>query len=114
MHYDKFKRICEWIHNTVDTGHFSFDDCMKVFGLYFDAYQDFTGQWHPIPSYKQIAAIMEKIPFADAESRIPLEVEDYKALIPAYFLIDFPNCDYHISHFFSGKIREHRYYETIY
>ena len=44
----------------------------------------------------------------------PLEAEDYRTLIPAYFLIDFQNCDYGISHFFSGEIRMNRYYETLY
>ena len=114
MDFDQFTKICKWIHNPVDTGHLSFDDCMKVFGLYFDAYRDFTGQGHPVPGYKQIAAILEKMPFADAEGRIPLEAEDYEALIPAYFLIRFPNCDYRISHFFAGDIRENRFYETLY
>lgn len=114
MSFEQFKKLCSWIYKTVDTAHFSIEDCVTVFSLYFDAYRAFTGEGHPIPSYKQIAAIMEKMPFADEERRIPLEVEQYEVLIPAYFLIDFPNCDYNISHFFAGKIRENRYYETLY
>lgn len=113
MEYERFSRICAQIYKTVDT-RFSFEECMKVFDLYFTCYRDFMGEEHPIPSYRQIVAIMEKMPFADEEHRIPLEVEQYEVLIPAYFLIDFPNCDHNISHFFSGKIRENRYYETYY
>lgn len=112
--FEQFKKLCAWIYKTVDTAHFSLDDCMTVFSLYFDVYRDFIGENHPIPSYKQIAAIMEKMPFVDEDRRIPLEVEQYEVLIPAYFLIDFPNCDYNISHFFSGRIRKNRYYETLY
>lgn len=114
MDFEQFQKICAWIYKTVDTEHFSFEDCMKVFSLYFDAYRDFTGEGHPVPSYKQIAAAMEKMPFADQGRKIQLEPEDYEVLIPAYFLIRFPNCDYRISHFFAGDIRENRYYETLY
>ena len=115
MTYDQFSKICAWIHKTVDTGHFSFDDCMMVFCLYFDAYRDFTGTAHPVPAGKQIAAIMEKMPFADKARTIPLEPKDYEVLIPAYFLVtSFQDCDHRIYHFFSGDIRENRYYETLY
>ena len=114
MDFAQFKNISRWIHKTVDTEHFSFEDCMTVFGLYFNAYRDFMGEGHPIPSYKQIAAVMEKMPYADIERRFPLTPEDYEVLIPAYFLIQFRGCDYRISHFFAGDIRENRYYETLY
>lgn len=72
------------------------------------------GEGHPIPSYKQIAAVMEKMPYADADRRFPLTPKDYEVLIPAYFLVPFQGCDYRISHFFAGDIRENRYYETLY
>lgn len=115
MTYDQFRKICAWIHKTVDTEHFSFDDCMTVFRTFFDAYHDFTGTDHPVPGGKQIAAIMEKMPYADKGRKIPLEPEDYETLIAAYFLTPaFQDCDHRIYHFFSGDIRENRYYETIY
>lgn len=110
----EFDKICKWIYKAVDTAHFSFDDCMAVFHMYFEAYRDFTGEDHPWLSYKQIASCMEKMPFADTKRNIPLEVDHYEALIPTYFLTPFPNCDYRISHFFSGDIRKNRYYETLY
>ena len=114
MDYSKFKKICQWIHNTVDTEHFTFDDCMSVLTMYFDAYNDFMGHGHQVPSHKQIVDAMQKMPYADPDRTIPLESEDYRTLVPAYFLIDFQNCDYGISHFFSGEIRMNRYYETLY
>ena len=114
MEYEQLEKIIRWIYKTTDTEHFSVDDCLKVFDLYFSAYSDFNGKSHPVPSYKQIATIIEKMPFADDDRKIPLDAESYEVLIPAYFLIRFPNCDYNISHFFSGKIRENRYYETLY
>lgn len=114
MDFAQFKNISRWIHKTVDTEHFSFEDCMTVFDLYFNAYRDFMREEHPIPNFKQIAAVMEKMPYADVKRKFPLEPNDYKTLIPAYFLIPFSNCDYRIYHFFSGDIRENRYYETLY
>lgn len=114
MEYERFTRICGQIYKTVDT-RFSFNDCMKVFDAYFSCYHDFMGAEHPTPSYKQIAAIMEKMPnVVDEHTEFDLEPEDYEKMIPAYFLIDFPNCDYNISHFFAGNIRLYRYYETCY
>lgn len=114
MDFEQFRKICAWIYRTVDAGHFKFEDCMKVFSLYFEAYRDFTGKGHPIPSFKQIVEIMEKMPFADTDREIALEPEDYEILIPAYFLVRFSDCDYRISHFFAGDIRKNRYYETLY
>lgn len=113
MTFEQFENMCSLIYKTVKTDKFSFDDCMKVFRLYFAAYRGFTGEGHPIPRYKQIATIMEKMPFADEEGSIPLEPEDYEVLIPAYFMIPFPNSDRNISHFFSGKIRENRFFEIL-
>lgn len=114
METEQFRKICSWIYRTVDAAHFTYEDCMCVFRLYSEAYTDFTGNKHPVPSYKQIAAIIEKMPFADTDGEIPLSPEDYEVLIPAYFLVRFPGCDYRISHFFAGDIRENRYYETLY
>lgn len=114
MDFEQFRKICAWIYKTVNAGHFKFEDCMKVFSLYFEAYKDFTGKSHPVPTFKQIAAIMEKMPFADADRTIELLPESYEVLIPAYFLVRFSGCDYRISHFFAGDIRENRYYETLY
>lgn len=114
MEYERFSRICAQIYKTVKT-IFSLDDCMKVFNLYFTCYRDFMGEEHPASGYKQIAAIMEKMPTVEDDgTEFILVPEFYEAMIPAYFLIDFPNCDYNISHFFSGSIRLYRYYETCY
>ena len=114
MEYERFSRICAQIYKTVKT-IFSLDDCMEVFNLYFTCYRDFMGEEHPTPSYKQIAAIMEKMPTVeDEDTEFILAPEDYEKMIPAYFLIGFPDCDYNISHFFAGHIRLYRYYETRY
>lgn len=114
MDFEQFSKICEWVYKAVDTAHFKFEDCMNVFSLYFEVYRDFTGKTHPVPSFKQIEAVMERMPFADKDKTIALEPESYEVLIPAYFLVRFSDCDYRISHFFAGDIRENRYYETLY
>lgn len=35
-------------------------------------------------------------------------------MIDAYFETEFYDCNYRINHFFSGQIRELRFYEEIY
>lgn len=42
------------------------------------------------------------------------EPTDYPYLIEAYFKTSFKDCDYNICHFFSGRIRELRFFETLY
>lgn len=114
MKYAQFEAIVDWIYKSVDTAHFSLDDCKDVFKLYFNIYSSFMGTSHPIPSYHQIVDIMEKMPYADSEQTIELYPTAYEAMIPQYFLTAFSKCDRNISHFFSGRIRELRYYETCY
>ena len=41
-----------------------------------------------------------------------IELWEYDDLIEKYFEIDFPDCDYSLTHFLSGKIRKYRLYET--
>lgn len=40
--------------------------------------------------------------------------EGYLILIDQHFQTEYQNCDYRINHFFSGSIRELRFYETCY
>ena len=116
MNFEQFKKIVQWVYKTVeeDMEHFRIEDVLQVFSLYFEAYQDFRGEGHPAPSFRQLQEAMLAMPYADEGRTIPLEAAEYETLIPAYFMTKFPNCDYRISHFFSGKIRENRYYETLY
>ena len=41
-----------------------------------------------------------------------IELWEYDEMIERYFDIDFPDCDYSLTHFLSGKIRQYRLYET--
>ena len=43
-----------------------------------------------------------------------IEPFNYKEMIDNYFYTHYPNCDRNICHFFSGKIRELKFYETSY
>lgn len=38
----------------------------------------------------------------------------YYAMIDQHFATKYKNCDYNINHFFSGKVRELRFYESCY
>ena len=98
---------------SADNDYFSAEECIRILDWYFICYEHFTGKPHPPLSARQAVAVMKKMPYAGKESTMPLEAEDYTYLIPEYFMVDFPNCDYNISHFFSGDIRKNRYMEKI-
>lgn len=89
---------------------------LQVFHKYFDTYEECFRKAHPHISRANIRGLMDKMPYLTCESRYGtgeyLEPGDYEAMIERYFEIDWPNSDYNINHFFSGQIREMRFYES--
>ena len=95
---------------------YSFADCISVFKYYFDAYSHFTGKDHPVLTGKQMQSIMKKMPVLVGEAArgaCDIEPNEYKSVIDRYFGTFFPDCDYRILHFFSGRIRESKYFEAL-
>ena len=43
-----------------------------------------------------------------------IDPDCYEDMIDRHFRTRYRNCDYNINHFFSGRIRELRFYETCY
>ena len=109
------KKGIEWLFNHCNTSY-SLKDTIEVFELFFAAYEHFTEEKHPVINVGQIKDIIENMPFVCVgnceDNTLDISVEDYKLMIPAYFMTNYKNCDYHINHFFSGKIRELKYYES--
>ena len=98
---------------------YSLRDVLSVFECYFEHYEAAMGETHPFLKLDQIKRIIRQMPYMDtvlpggAPSEI--EPEEYPDLIDQHFRTEYSeDCDYRINHFFSGMIRELRYYERIY
>jgi len=90
---------------------------VEVFQIYFRYYEQATGEKHPYLKSETVRSIVSKIPYLyDDEKELTgyLETEDYKVMIEQHFNTPYKNCDYNIAHFFSGDIRQNRFYETLY
>ena len=110
----KFTKILEYIFPD-DPGLFSLEDTMKIFKYYFEAYEKYTGKSHPPINRQQIEKIICDMPIIfdyECDRSLDLYPDDYEAMIDKYFETDYGNCDYNINHFFSGRIREIKYFET--
>lgn len=92
------------------------DEMLNVFAYFFDSYSCRFGQEHPPLRREQIRRIIQRMPFFDDHRGrdVDLDAEYYPALIDSYFATPFRNCDYRINHFFSGRVREVRFYDAIY
>ena len=90
----------------------SFEDCKRVFDVYFDYYALYMKREHPVISLRQLQDILKRMPYSGGAKNYKLSPEDYEWMIPAYFLTPF-DCDRNISHFFSGDIRYFRYLEKL-
>lgn len=94
---------------------YSLEECLDVFRCYFQAYEDCLGRPHPPIRREQIARIMEEMPEVVMEDRgwiiNAISPEEYPPLIDRHFKTQYQDCDYNINHFFSGRIREIKYYE---
>ncbi len=90
---------------------YTLEECLEIFRYFFQRYEQFSGQSHPMLKTDQINRIIRKMPFLN---EIELDPDSYPVMIDKYFHTAFLNCDYRINHFFSGKIRELRFYEELY
>ena len=114
--FETFTRIVRRVYPHGNA--YSLQQALSVFYAYFQRYEQRTGRAHPHIRGEQIRAIVEKMPYLDGESMpgrsIELAPEDYPALIEQHFQTEYRHCDWNINHFFSGRIRELRFYEALY
>lgn len=94
---------------------YSFEEVLQVFRYYFETYELIFGEAHPMISIDQIARIIDCMPFIfDGGKMIDIYPDEYETIIDQHFNTKYmAGCDYNINHFFSGRIREMRYYETL-
>lgn len=111
--FDLFSRVAARAYK--EGNPYSLDECLKVFQLYFQTYEEYIGRPHPPVRQEQITSIMERMPYIDQQGNgriADLEAEEYKDLIGLHFKTKYQRCDFNINHFFSGRIRELRMYEV--
>ena len=113
--FDKFRKIAA---NVYPQSPYRFEECMDVFRCYFEKYENFMGRPHPPIRASQIERICRVMPYIAQEGRggacADIEPECYPVLIDKYFATRYRGCDRNINHFFSGRIRELRFYEECY
>ena len=117
--FERFIIAAKLAYRRCGSSVYSFEEVLQVFQYYFETYELIFGEAHPMISIDQIARIIEKMPFAlnaaEFSSRtIDITPDDYRVMIDQHFITNYRCCDYNINHFFSGRIREMRYFETLY
>lgn len=113
--FNTFSRITA---NVYPKSPYSLEESLSVFKYYFEKYENFTGKPHPPIRASQIVRICQNMPYLEQEERggmyADIEPDCYPVLIDKYFATRYRNCDRNINHFFSGRIRELRFYEELY
>lgn len=118
--FDRFTIAAKLAYRKVSDCAYSFEDVLSVFRYYFDTYEYVFAAPHPMISVRQISRIIEDMPYVspvkgEKQTIEDIEPEAYEAMIDQHFATDYKSgCDYNINHFFSGRIRELRYFETLY
>ena len=109
--FERFIIAARLAYRRCGSSAYSLEEVLQVFQYYFETYELIFGEAHPMISIDQIARIITKMPFISDDSIIA--PEDYKIIIDQHFITKYQDCDYNINHFFSGRIREMRYYEIL-
>lgn len=117
--FERFIIAAKLAYRRCGSSAYSFGEVLQVFQYYFETYELIFGEAHPMISIDQITRIISKMPFViddseDSGRMIDITPEDYKIIIDQHFITNYQHCDYNINHFFSGRIREMRYFETLY
>lgn len=87
--------------------------CLDILEYYFDKYKSITGKDHPHIPTQRLLPIAKKL-CGGTKLFKPKDTAEWKRLIDRYFDTKFENCDYHINHFLSDEIIDHRFYEEFY
>lgn len=97
---------------------YTLEEILSVFRYYFEKYEEYRGEPHPNLRLEQIKRIIQIMPYLDKNflsgACSDIDADCYPALIDQHFQTEYRQCDYRINHFFSGCIRELRFYETCY
>lgn len=119
MDFERFEGIVrkQWaiLNKNVEVLPYTVGDYLGVFRCFFDTYEECRGEPHPPLKAEQVRRIMLRMPFIIfAGECYDIGPGDYtEALIPAYFNTEYRACNYRINHFFSGRVREMKFYEIM-
>lgn len=112
--FEKFEEITASVFPDVP---YSLKEALFVFRYYFEKYEEHTGRAHPPIRASQIVNIIQNMPWICEEDRggyySDVSPEQYVEMIDQHFRTKYKKCDYNINHFFSGRIRELRFYEVF-
>ena len=113
--FEKFSNITA---SVFPDGPYSLEEALSVFHYYFRKYEEHTGHPHPPIKASQIVRIVQDMPWICEADKggvySDVTVYAYYAMIDQHFATKYKRCDYNINHFFGGRIRELRFYETCY
>lgn len=80
------------------------EESFEIFIIFFDEFERQTGTEHPFLSTANLERFLLKLPFtAEGEE---LDETAYRDIIPLYFHQHYKNCDFRVTHFLTGKIRD--------
>lgn len=113
--FEKFARITASVY---PPSVYTLQDALTVFKYYFEQYEKHMGRAHPPIRASQIVRICQDMPYINQESKgsyyEDVSPAGYVSMIDRHFATKYRHCDYNINHFFSGRIRELRFYEELY
>lgn len=111
--FEKFAKITASVY---PQSVYSLQDALNVFSYYFEQYEKHMGKPHPPIRASQIARICLDMPYIIREGGYCEDIspDGYYAMINKHFETKYRHCDYNINHFFSGRIRELRFFEECY
>lgn len=110
--FDRFSISAKLAYRRCCGSAYSLEEVLQVFCYYFETYELVFDEAHPFINIQQIANIIAKMPCTQDGANI--SPDDYESMIDQHFVTQYRRCDYNINHFFSGQIRDLRYYETLY
>lgn len=113
--FEQFTRVAKTAYQETEESY-SLEDALSVFRYYFQKYEEHMGQPHPPIRASQIKKIIQDMPWICQEDRggycRDIDPVAYEAMIDQHFKTGYRRCDYNINHFFSGRIREMRFFEV--
>ena len=114
--FEKFSNLAGAVYRNCDVPY-SLQDVLMVSRCYFGSYERCMEHPHPPIKATQIRRIIQEMPWICPEDKgsrfADIDPECYTDIIHQHFNTRYRNCDYNINHFFSGKVRELRYFELL-
>lgn len=112
-----FERVVSSAYR-VSATPYQLHEVLTVFDYFLERYATYRGEEHPLIRREQAAKYIRAMPYFYPEDHNGTQDPDiipewYPDMIDRYFQTSFPGCNYRMGHFFSGTIRENKYYEAI-